>query len=181
MGKIIKIEASLLEGLRNGDLCSYEILYVNYYDDLCFFLSRISNNPGLSEDLVQEVFINIWNKRSTLQIKTSFKKYLYKCVYNQYLLHLREQKKQMNLLETLKSEAIQEYYESDTTEWESKILKLRNAIDSLPPKCRQAFVLSRFEDRKYKEIAGLMGISIKTVEIHISKALGLLRKIQFLF
>ncbi|XLS28576.1 RNA polymerase sigma factor [Flavobacteriaceae bacterium M23B6Z8] len=181
MGKAKEIEVSLLEGLRKGDLYSYEILYKKYYESLCFFLSRVANDNNLAEDLVQEVFLSVWNKREALFIRTSLEKYLYKCVYNQYLLHLRAQKKQMSLLETLKSEATYEYYESDTSEQESKIYELRKAIDNLPPKCKQAFVLSRFEDRKYKEIASLMGISPKTVEIHISKALGLLRKIQFLF
>ncbi|WP_340203454.1 RNA polymerase sigma-70 factor [Ascidiimonas sp. W6] len=181
MGKVKQIEVLFIQGLRRGDPNSYEKLYVNYYNDLCFFLSKIVTDRALCKDLVQEVFLNIWNKRTELQIKTSLKKYLYKSVYNQYLMHLREQKKQRSLLETLKAEAIYEYYEADTSAQELRVEKLRKAIDQLPPKCKQAFVLSRFEDRKYKEIATLMGISPKTVEIHISKALGLLRKIQFFF
>jgi RNA polymerase sigma-70 factor (family 1) len=179
MKKVKQTEASLISGLQRGDPSSFEILYVKYYNDLCFFLSRVSPDIALGKDLVQEVFLNIWRKKSELTITTSLKSYLYKSVYNQYLMHLREQKKQKSLLEILRSEAVLEYYLTDDTPEDLRIEKLKSAIEELPPKCKEAFLLSKFEDRKYKEISVLMGISTKTVEIHISKALGLLRKIQF--
>ena len=181
MKKVKQTEVSLINGLQNGDPYAFEILYVNYYNDLCFFLSRICKDNAICKDLVQEVFLNIWKKRHVLKITTSLKSYLYKSVYNQYLQYLRDQKKQKNLLETLKAEAVLEYYITDTSQDDIKIKKLKSAIEKLPPRCKEAFILSKVEDRKYKEIAFLMGISTKTVEIHVSKALGLLRKIQFLF
>lgn len=181
MSKVKQIEASIISGLQKGDSYAFELLYDNYYDDLCFFLSRIGADTSLSKDMVQEVFIKLWKKRTSLNINSSLSNYLHKSVYNQYLMHLRELKKQRSVLDALREDAIFEFYIKEDPVEDIRLQRLKEAIEALPPKCKEAFILSKFENRKYKEVAVLMGISVKTVEIHVSKALGLLRKIQFLF
>lgn len=171
------IERLLIQGLTDGNQESYKVLFNQYYTWLYNYVYKLSNNSSLSEDLVQNVLLRLWEKKSTLRITSSLKNYLFRACHNEFLMHLRKQKKEYDALDSLRWEAIFEMYNSEEEEsqLDSDWLKLEKAIELLPKKCREVFKLSRLEQKKHKEIADILGISTKTVEIHISKALRFLK------
>lgn len=170
------IEKLLVQGLTDGNQDSYKIVFNQYYSWLYNYVYKLSNNSSLSEDLVQNVLLRLWEKKSTLRITTSLKNYLFRACHNEFLMHLRRQKKEYDTLDFLRWETIFEMYNSEEeNQLDSDWLKLEKAIEQLPKKCREVFKLSRLEQKKHKEIADILGISTKTVEIHITKALRFLK------
>ena len=140
-----------------------------------------------AKDIVHNVFVNLWEKRDQLDASTSFKSYLFTAVHNRSLNYIRDQKKfDKNEFVPETNEAIN-YESADSLETTELQKKINNAIDSLPEKCREIFLLNRFEELKYQEIADKLNISIKTVETQMSKALKTLREklgqylVQFIF
>ncbi len=172
----IDIELAIINGLIAGDQTSYKSLFDRYYQWLCNYLYKLSNDSSLAEDLVQNVFLKIWEKRDSLQINTSLKNYLFKSCHNEFLMHLRKQKKEYDTLDVIKMEVLLEMNSEEAeNELEQKWVDLEKSIDKLPKKCKEVFKLSRFDQKKHKEIASILGISTKTVEVHISKALRFLK------
>lgn len=170
------IEKLLIQGLKDGDQNSYKILFDQYYSWLCNYVYKLSSNSSLSEDLVQNVMLKLWEKKVSLHITTSLKNYLFRACHNEFLMHLRQQKKEYSVLDTLKWEAMFEIYnDKEENQLDKDWLKLEKAIERLPKKCKEVFKLSRLEQKKHKEIAAILGISTKTVEIHITKALRFLK------
>ena len=143
---------------------------------MCQSAYRILPDDHLIEDLVQDVFYEIWKKRSTLNINISIAAYLRQATRNKTLNYIRDQKidfRNAPPKEELKSKntpAVQTLMADDLQQ------EIDAAIDSLPERCRLVFVLSRFEEMSYQEIANQLGISIKTVEHQIGKALRSLRE-----
>lgn len=180
MNKRIIEEKDLIDALKNGEEESYRYLFDTYYNQLCIYVKKLAGETPIVEDIVQDVLINIWIKRSTLRINKSLMNYLYKSVYNEFLQYLRKEKKEILELDKLKYSLIidRNIIEDDVQNLAVKLSRISAAIEKLPPKCKMAFKLSRYKHLKYKDIAVYMNISQKTVEIHISKALSTLRKIQ---
>lgn len=165
-----------LEILATIDKQSFKDLFDTNYTDLCSYVFKLSQNKDLSEDLVQSVFIKLWEKRNSITIHTSVKAYLFKSCHHQYLKHLRSLKGKPSRLDELKIETLYQLQLEEVEEYRrEKIEAITSAIKNLSPKCREAFILHKFEHIKYSEIAEIMGISVKTVENHISKALSHLR------
>ena len=126
-----------------------------------------------AKSIVHDVFVALWEKYQQLPVDTNLKSYLYTAVKNRCLNHLRDRKK-IVALDAVPDHAISA--EADplgTGELEGEV---ELALNSMPAKCREAFELSRGEGLKYAEIAERMGISVKTVEAHITKALVILRE-----
>ncbi|WP_170251867.1 RNA polymerase sigma factor [Aquimarina intermedia] len=172
----IRIQESLIKGLKDGNKRSYQLLFENHYADLCDYLYKLSSNASLAEDLVQNIFLRLWEQRTSIHIKTSLQAYLFKSCYNEYMTYLRTQKKQTDLVTSLKHEAVCELFADSQTEIkEEKIVQLETAIETLPSTCKKVFKLSKLEQKKHKEIAELLGISTKTVENHITKAFRYLK------
>lgn len=169
-------EKELKQGLKSGDKNAYNFLYSNYYEWLCNYVFKLCHNYALSEDLVQEVLYKIWVSRDTITINTSLKNYLFKSCHNQFLQNIRKQKQKMDLLESLRYDAIYEMHDEELNDNNTRVSQLNSLIEKLPNKCKQVFIKSKFEKKKYKEIAEEMNISIKTVENHISNALTFIRK-----
>ncbi|TSE08579.1 MULTISPECIES: RNA polymerase sigma factor [Aquimarina] len=170
------IEKLLIQGLTKGDQHSYRILFDRYYSWLYNYVYKLSHDSSLSEDLVQNVLLRLWEKKSSLNITTSLKNYLFRACHNEFLMHLRKKKKEYDALDTLKWEVIFDTYnEIEESQLDTDWSKLEKAIEKLPKKCREVFKLSRLEQKKHKEIAVILGISTKTVEVHISKALRFLK------
>lgn len=175
----------LATGLQIGNKKAYKFLFLEYYEWLCNYIYNITNDYGLAEDIVQEVMINLWKKRTTISINSSVKNYLFKACHNQLLQHLRKQKIELDFFDKENMEVLHNVYVEDEIDSNENLEKLHSLIDTLPPKCRTVFLKSKLEKKKYKEIAEELDISVKTVENHISKALKLLRQgavsIFFLF
>ena len=152
-----------------------EILFRKYYAGLCKSLYKILRDATLAEDIVQEVFLKVWEVRETLKMEDAIQSYLYRSCYNAALNFLKQQKKNTDLdnLETTitASDSAERHLNFQETEAE-----IQKAIDALPPKTKVVFSLSRFEELSYKEIAERLDISVKSVEKHMGIALQRLRE-----
>ncbi len=150
--------------------------FESYFKGLHGYAFVILRDQILAEEMVQEVFLHIWAKRERLEIHSSLKAYLYKCVYNECMDHLSHQKER--IVKPLEQEHQESGRDETTIAASHKELEthLHRAIIELPKQCRIIFQMSRYEDLKYKEIADQLNISVKTVEAQIGKALKILRK-----
>ncbi|MBO3099693.1 RNA polymerase sigma factor [Gelidibacter pelagius] len=169
-------EKTLIEGLRKGDEASYKHLYTLYYSELRAYLSTISGSVEVSKELSQQVFIKIWKKRESLSINSSLKKYIFKIGYNLFIDLQRKNKKDHQLLDQLKHDAVHEIVDFTNDELDIKINLVLSEVNKLPEKCKNVFLLAKKDGLKYSEIAEELNISIKTVERHMTKALRRLRK-----
>lgn len=149
---------------------------------------QVVGDEALADDVVQEVFIHVWNKREELNITTTIEGYLVKATVNRALNLLSKNKKMPKVdIQDDVTLYIEKSHLSENNFDQEVFQKLVNAsLDSLPPKCKSIFVLSRFEGMKNKEIAEHLGLSIKTVENQMTIALNKLNtelkpKIQHLF
>lgn len=172
-----EITADILTQLRNGDKRALQVLFEQYYGGVCQVISRFINDRALVEDLAQEVFIRFWEKREQIVISTSVQAYLRRMAINEALGWLRRHQKftEEPFLPDTGYGGHDESAEEQFVQAEMR-QSVTDAIDTLPPKCRTVFQLSRFEELTYQEIADQMGISIKTVENQMGKALKLLRE-----
>ena len=169
-------DAELIELLKTDDERAVEFLFREHYDYLCRAVYRILPKSEVVEDLVQDVFFEFWRKRDTLNINTSFKAYLRRAAVNKTLNYIRDLR--LKTVDVEKApEAASKLAEAPEVMAGKEVQEsIDNAIDQLPERCRMVFVLSRFEEKSYKEIAQELDISVKTVENQISKALKLLRE-----
>lgn len=167
-------EQKLIKKLRKGKAKAYQYLFSEYYDWLCNYVFNLCSNRSLSEDIVQDALLGFWEKRQRIIITTSLKNYLFKTCHNQFLQHIRNEKIQFDTLDKIRWDIIAETTLEDDL-YNFQMEKLNKLIDQLPPGCKAIFVQNKLEKKKYKEIALDMGISIKTVENQMSKALRFLR------
>jgi RNA polymerase sigma-70 factor (ECF subfamily) len=169
-------EDHIIEGLRSGRESAYQRLFEWYYRKLVVFALKYIGDPEVARDLVQDLFLSIYESRRSISIQTSLKSYLYSAVKNRCLNHIRHQavrEKHSNMVihsENGKDEDLEEKIE--TTELEARIFEI---VSKLPDRCRQIFILSRVDGKRNREIADQMNLSIRTVETQISKALKSLR------
>ena len=142
---------------------TYKSLFRRYYTNLLFYATRIVGEED-AEDVVQDVFVELWKRKDTMKVGEQIQAFLYRAVYTR-------------ALNVLKHRDIVSGYEAVMKRIEDAELrrKLSDAINELPDKCRMVFKLSYLHDMKNKEIADTMGVSLRTVEAHMYKALKLLR------
>jgi len=155
----------------------FKLVFVQYYNKLCNYAYSIVKDFDSSEDVVQEVFIKIWENRQDLITSEEIRFYLFASVRNNCLTYLKKNKK--NILVPISDQDGREDPVTSLQEQEPAINYkelLNQAIQQLPPKCKEVFLLSRISKQSYKEIADQLGISIKTVENQIGKALQILRR-----
>jgi RNA polymerase sigma-70 factor (ECF subfamily) len=170
-------EQELVQALASGDIKAFEMYFKTFYQPLCNYAYTYLQDREESEEIVQTIFASVWEKRSGINIKISAKSYLYAMVRNACLNAIKHEKiKQRHIGEELATtnagyEAVAETVTS--LELESRI---NVALTKLPEQCRLVFKLSRFEELKYSEIAEQLGISVKTVENHMGKALKIMRE-----
>ncbi|MEO9806477.1 MAG: RNA polymerase sigma-70 factor [Reichenbachiella sp.] len=159
------------------DKKAFEDLFKEYYPYLCSFAKKYVADIDDCKDIVHNVFLNLWQKQADLHSDTSLKSYLFKSVHNRCLNYIRDRKKIVHHDLSMESLPLADYIEStDYLEQSELEIKIKVSIDDLPDSCRQVFILSRFEEKKYKEIAEQLGISVKTVEGQMSRALKILRE-----
>ncbi|MCK5135705.1 MAG: RNA polymerase sigma-70 factor [Bacteroidales bacterium] len=172
------------ERLEAGDIKAFEMLYNEQYTPLCHFAQRFVFDLDTAREIVQGVFVYIWEKRTSLPSDISLKNYLYTSVRNKCIDYLKHQ----NIENEYKKKRIKEVIEHGNNSFSiidhpldgliTKELEnaIKDAINNLPEKCREIFELSRFEGLKYREIAEELNISVKTVETQMSRALESLKK-----
>jgi RNA polymerase sigma-70 factor, ECF subfamily len=155
---------------------AFRQLFELYYKPLCRFAAGYVSDQDSLEEIVQQVFINLWNQRETIDPGKSIKSYLYTSVKNRCLNHIRDNKKFRNYYLDVELELEIPVSDIDKTEMADLEKQVADALEKLPEKCREVFMLCRFEEMKYKDVALKLDISQKTVEAQMSKALKILRE-----
>jgi RNA polymerase sigma-70 factor, ECF subfamily len=167
-------DPNIFQHIRKGDEAAFSRLFDGYYAALCFFAAKYLGDMDLSRSLVQQVFVDLWVKREKTDIAISVKSYLYRSVKNRCIDHLR---KERNTSEISKSvENFSQMPFRDLVEEAELNDRINTSINKLPEKCREIFLLCRFEGLKYAEIAQKLNISVKTVEMQMGIALKKLRE-----
>ena len=155
---------------------AFEQLYKSCFSGLYAYACTILKNEGAAEEVVQQVFFKIWDKREELDFSIQLKSYLYRAVHNASLNYIKHRK-----VKAASEPGIVFHMKQQTEPADKKLLnkemegRLRKALNELPAQCRTIFQLSRFENLKYNEIASELGLSAKTVENQMGKALRLMR------
>lgn len=163
--------------MKSLDKAAFEELFRSYFTPLCSFAQKYVNDLDEAKDIVHNVFINLWNKRDEVDMETSLKSYLFQGVYNRSLNFIRDHKKLVQFDAPQSESALNQYVESkDHLESREAESRINRALDDLPEKCREIFLMNRFDGLKYREIAEKLNISIKTVETQMSRALKTLRE-----
>lgn len=160
-----------IQQIRDGDEAAFAHLFQTYAPALCAVLVRYTGSPAAAEDIVQDLFLTLWRTRATVAIEGGVSAYLLRAARNRALNHLRSAKVRERFLLT---HLEQESAGADEAELLS-LLDLNDAISRLPPRCRLVFTLSRQQGFTYQEIAADLGVSIKTVDTQIQRALRSVR------
>lgn len=168
-------EMLLIKELKKGSEPAFEFFFMTYHGELCSYLTAICGNTKMAEEIAQQAFIKLWHKRHKLHLKKGLKRYFFKMAYHLFIDDARKRNKTNKLLETLKQQAYIAVLDYDNELFELKLKKIEIEIDNLPEQCKKVFLMGKKEGLKYKEISRKLQISIKTVEVHMSKALKILR------
>jgi len=176
MNTLFNNQTDLVTALQSGDEHAYKFLFTSYYSDLLHYTIGLTKDQDKATDIVQVTFIKIWKQRSNLNIHTSIKSYLFSSAYHHFIDAYRKEKSELDLLEELKNEAFLEILDEDENLEKGRMLQVQQIINSLPPKCREIFLLSKKDGLRYQEIGNTLNISVKTVEAQMSKAFRMLRE-----
>ena len=167
-------ERFLLSAIQNGDLKAYGILFRRYYPILCAYATRFVELKD-AEEIVQDVMLWLWETRQTQTFETSLSQYLFRTVYHRVINQIVRHQSQLRA-DTLFYENMQEMLQdTDFYQFEELQKRIREAVEALPPTYREAFVMHRFENKSYKDIAEILQVSPKTVDYRIQQALKQLR------
>ncbi len=159
------------------DKRSFEELFRSFFPSLILFAQKFVPDQDTAKEIVHNVFLNLWEKREQVDMRSSLKSYLFTSVNNRCLNYIRDQKK-FEKDETRFQRLDSSEFSDGVDRLEEQELEQRiyDALQSLPEKCREIFMLNRFEGLKYAQIAEKLNISVKTVETQMSKGLKILRE-----
>ena len=168
-----EIDLFLWSKVKQGDKEAFELLFNKYYSVLCILSRRYTEDISASREIIQSLFITLWEHRADLNINTSLKSYLCQAAkFNSIRYVEKDRKKGLHMQEIPENEQDEVFFDHvEYAELQGRILE---TIDTLPEQCKKVFTMSRFEQLKYADIAEKLDISVKTVESHISKALRIL-------
>ena len=169
----------LIQQIQDGDTDAFEELFYSYYHELCSLAYRITRCPEQARDVVQDVFLKLWKKRNERQIKRSIKGYLYQAVWNQALNSKDKRENQRELRETFSQEQnLHAGLKEDHSEERVArlVTEIWSIVEQMAERRKFVFILHRRHGLSYKEIAGVMDVSRKTVENHMGLALKEIRK-----
>lgn len=169
-------EESYWQQMAQGDKKAYEHVFRSYYELLCRFAYTLVRDKDEAEEVVQNLFYNVWAKRESLQVQTSVKAYLYRAVRNDCLNRLKHDQVRMSYASDYRHTAPVSGNGLESLEAKELSRHITTALETLPPQCGEVFRLSRFEHLSYAEIGERLQISVKTVENHMGKALRKMRE-----
>ena len=162
--------------IRQGDIAAFEKVFREQYEALFHFAYRFIQNREEAEEVVQDVFVNLWEKRQNLHIQTSVSAYLYAAVRNRALNVVKSAyRRQTSPLEITDSGPALEISLENKSDQEELMALVQRGIEGLPEKCRLIFTLSRQAGLTYDEIAAELGVSKETIKSQIKIALKKLR------
>jgi len=171
----LSIDERSISGFSTED--EFEQVFRAYFKSLHAYACTITRDPVVGEEIVQNIFVKLWEKREEIEIRGNVSVYLYRAVHNESLNHL----KHLKVRAAYQTHTMRRHTLNDQEKASGKVMlgeleqKLEAALRELPEQCRTIFQLSRYEDLKYREIADKLDLSIKTVENQMGKALRLLR------
>jgi len=170
-------EKQVISRIRNGDEQAFEWLFRQYYEKLCQWAYHYLRDLDSSEEVVQDLYYNLWRNRASMEFQVSVKSYLYKAVSNNCKMLIRKKGRHTAIEADLASK-----HQGPVT-GPGELLEVKEirevvhkTLEELPEKPAQIFRMSRYEGLKYREIAERLSISIKTVEANMGKALKIFRK-----
>ncbi len=164
-------EKTLLSLLKKGDKKAFAALYKLYSKPLYINMLKIVKSETFADELVQDIFVAVWEKRNSLDIKKSFGAYILKIGQNKVFDFFRKAKRESKVLEEVKRIASQYYEEADGNNFtELNADLLEKAIESLPPQRKQVFKLCKLQGRSYIEVSKQLSISTSTINDHLVKA-----------
>jgi RNA polymerase sigma-70 factor (ECF subfamily) len=170
------LDRELLERLRSGDTTAFDAIFRTWYGPLVGTAERMLRDRAVAEELVQDVMLELWRKRETLAPDGSAQAYLFQATRNRVLNHLRHLKIEQRSEPEIRGESSSAPHADAEVTQEELSVAVQDAVRSLPDRCREVFELSRVHGLKYTEIATQLGISVKTVEAQMGKALRTLRE-----
>jgi RNA polymerase sigma-70 factor (ECF subfamily) len=175
--KNLIFEQLLIKKLKGGDPESFSDIFSVYYKDLVFFAYSFTHELPGAEDIVQDTFVKLWEDHEKLNVTVSLKSILLKTIQNKCIDWHRHKKIVNNHSIYIIGNSPLYEYDTDNYVLRSEMeWRIEKAIINLPEKFKEAFEMNRFEGLKYQEIATKLNVSIRTVEVRISKALDMLRK-----
>jgi len=163
--------------IKEGDVGTFEKIFRQFYSPLCMYASSITGRKDVSEEIVQDVFYNIWKDRERIQVLRSLKNYLYGAVRNHALRfteHALVERQHQH--EVLQNDPETEQSPHDLLEYKELENVVTTILNKMPERRRQIFLMHRMEGKKQKDIAEIYAISIKTVEAEMTKAYQALQK-----
>ena len=169
------------------DKATFKEVFFSYYSVLCNFSCNYTKDIQTSEDLVQDVFLDIWTSKIEIDLNKNYKSFLFTIVYRRSLMYLRTTQSHDEILRNkiIIPDTETSNVDDEEIEFYTKLDAIYVSMRQLPPKCREIFVLNKIDGVPYAEIAKRLDVSIKTVENQISKAFKILRKTlgnaQFIF
>ncbi|NLV69148.1 MAG: RNA polymerase sigma-70 factor [Spirochaetes bacterium] len=172
-----KISEVIIESLKNGDMAAFDIIYRAYCKRLYKFVFGIIKTESDAEEIVQEVFVKIWEARGNIDDLALFDSYLFTIAYNSTISLIRKKMSEEKYIQHVKSLQVplQNKLSDDDLDFESVSARINELVDKLPPRQKEVFKLHREHELTYRQIAEKLQISINTVENHMSKALKFLR------
>ncbi len=166
-------DADLVRAVRNSDADAFRVLYFRYHDPLFRYAWYRTNSAESVKDILQDAFTRLWRNRRTLDPDKSVKAYLYRIVHRLIIDLYRKSDRES----VLHANPDSLHHLRDNPEGDANLrMDIRSAIDSLPDEIRETFLLNRHQGLKYAEIAEVLGVSVKTVESRVSRALEHLRR-----
>ena len=170
-------ERRLIEMLKEGDSLGFEILFQKYYVRFYNFVRNLLKNPHEAEDIVQNVFMKVWVNRKNLHPDQSIHNYIYVLTRNEILNHVRDRKVHTQIEMLMMTEPPAGIViNDDFVHFHELDVRIRRYIASMPEQRRKVFLLSRYRGKGNKEIAEMLGLSVRTVDRHINMALTSLKK-----
>jgi len=169
-------EELLIDRLRKKDEAAFEQVFKTHYKSLYAYACSMLQDDMSADETVQNVFFKLWERNEKINISGSIASYLYRAVHNEalnYLKHLKVRNEyRLYIVRNVKEETDSASKRVQTKELEQR---LKKTLNDLPEQCRTIFQMSRFEELNYRQIAERMGLSVKTVENQMGKALKILR------
>lgn len=175
------VERTWLEAMRTGDERAFENIVRAYAEPLCGFAYSHVHSRDAAQDLVQELFCWMWDHRHTLEVPRSVRAYMFSATRNRSINWLRGRNRELAFhTRLMRDEVVRDSSARDAVGEHFGALELSEAlargVAELPPRCREVFTLTRDRGLSYAEVAQVLGISRNTVEIHMTRALSILRE-----
>lgn len=170
-------DTTLFNSVKRDDRLALDALFTRYYSRLCSFAHTYVQNRHDAEEIVADVFINVWKARHTITITTSLRAYLYISVKHGVFAKLKKDQPDVLSIDDVLLDIRTETSDPlDVIVYQELENHFETIIDNLPPRCRQIFVMKWFDGLKYKEIGEILGVAEKTVENQVVKAFDVVRK-----